>query len=152
MYQEMYKTKPDNLVVANNLAWMLTKEKKDTKGALPIVEKLRKGRFSQKPLSGDRLPLEMLDTLGVIYLSDNNNEAAINLYKEASVRYNTEPRVYMNLGRAYLGMGQKKEAYENLAKGIQLANAKLERAQDEDQKEKLKELISDAQKDLAKVQ
>lgn len=152
MYQEMYKTKPDNLVVANNLAWMLNKEKKDPKAALPIVEKLRKGRFSQKPLSGDRLPLEMLDTLGVIYLSDNNNEAAINLYKEASVRYNTEPRVYMNLGRAYLGMGQKKEAYENLAKGIQLANAKLERAQDEDQKEKLKELISDAQKDLAKVQ
>jgi tetratricopeptide (TPR) repeat protein len=152
LYQELYKALPDNVIVANNLAWMLNKEKHDSKGALPIIEKVRKGRFSQKPISGDRLPLEMLDTLGVIYLDGKENEAALNLYREASVRYSTEPRVFVNLGRAYLALGQKKEAYENLAKGIQFANAKLERAQDEDQKNKLKELLSEAQKDLAKVQ
>jgi predicted Zn-dependent protease len=152
IYQELYKTRPDNLVVANNLAWMLDKEKNDPKGAMAIIDKVRKGRFSQKPVTGDRLPLEMLDTLGVILLSNNDNEGAMSLYKEASARYGSEPRVFLNLGRAYLGLGQKKEAFENLTKGIQLANSKMERAQDDGQKEKLKEIISEAQKDLAKVQ
>lgn len=152
LYQGLYEATPDNLLVANNLAWILDKEKNDPQGALAIAEKARKGKYSQKPISGARLPIEFLDTLGVVYRSVNKDEAALDLFKEAAERYSNEPRVFLHLGRTYMALKQKKEALENLTKGIRLADARLDKAQDPDQKAKLKELIADAQKDLAKAQ
>jgi tetratricopeptide (TPR) repeat protein len=152
LYQGLYEAMPDNLLVANNLAWILDKEKNDPQGALAIAEKARKGKYSQKPISGARLPMEFLDTLGVVYRSVNQDQAALDLFKEAAERYSNEPRVFLHLGRTYMALKQKKEAMENLTKGLRLADARLEKAQDPDQKAKLKELIADAQKDLAKAQ
>ena len=70
-YEAVYKERPGDLLAGNNLAWLLVKEKGEIGRPLDLIEEVRKGQFSHKTISPERLPLEFLDTLGVVYLANN---------------------------------------------------------------------------------
>jgi tetratricopeptide (TPR) repeat protein len=150
LYEKIYKEAPGNALAANNLAWMLN-ERGEAKAAMDIADKLRLGRLSQKPIDGSRMHVELLDTLGVVYRANKQDEKVLDLFKDAMKRYEKEPRIYLHMGRAYADLKQKNEAYENLSKGIRLAQAKLEKTTDPERKTKLEEMIEEAQKDRDKI-
>src|SRR5262249_36495731 len=87
LYEAVHRANPSNLVAGNNLAYLLVQERKDAEGARAVVEDLRKGRYSGKPISGDRLHPSFLDTLGTVYRAAGQNELAVQLFKEAAQRY-----------------------------------------------------------------
>jgi tetratricopeptide (TPR) repeat protein len=127
-----------NKIAGNNLAYLLCKhspEKAPT--ALGIVEQIRKTRYSDRAISGDRLDLEILATLGEVYLI-TDPRAAITLLKEALARYKNEPMVYSYLGQAYdkLKKPDKKQAEENMNLAILAAVAKAKTAKNQELKDK----------------
>jgi tetratricopeptide (TPR) repeat protein len=155
LYQKIYKDTPRHFVAGNNLAWLLTKERNEPKAARAIIAELRKGRFSDKNVSGARLPLEFLDTLGVVYRATKDSEdasSALEVFKDAAEsRYADNPRVLIHLGQSYASVGKNKEASETLTAGIKLAQRRLKETEDPERKAKLNQLINEAEAERAKV-
>jgi tetratricopeptide (TPR) repeat protein len=151
LYRGIYESAPGDLVSGNNLAWLLDKERGEKEAALAIVQQVRLGRYSRKPISGDRLPMEFLDTLGEVYHDANQNEEAVNTFKEAMNRYPNEPRVYLHLGRSYLGLRQFRLAAENLTKAQRLANEKAAATGDPTRKAKLLAVAAAARKEQQRL-
>jgi hypothetical protein len=150
-YDAIWQTVPGHFVAGNNLAWLLVKERAEPARALAVIEEVRKGKYSRKPVGGERLPLEFLDTIGAVYRATDRNQDAVALFKEAMQRYEKEPRVIMPLGQAQAGMGLKKEAYESFKIAIELAGDRIKKTIDPDRKEKLKQLMDDARVEQRKL-
>jgi len=143
-YDAVWKSTPGNLIAGNNLAWLLVKEKHEPARALELVLEVRKGKYSQQPVSAERLPLEFLDTLGVVLRSNDKNKDALTLFKEALVRYAREPRVVMHLGLSQKALGLKQEAQATFKAVIDLADNQAKATPDPVRKEKLAKLSEDA--------
>lgn len=152
-YQAVWDGAKGHVVAGNNLAWLLCQEKNNPTAALPIIEEVRKGRLSQKPVTGDRLLLELLDTLGVIYRAAGKNEEAITLFTEALQRYSREPRVLLHMGQSLMGINKAKDqqAYENFNLAIQYAEAKLKTTGDPDRRAKLDQVIKTARAEQKRI-
>ena len=58
--------------------------------AMTVAVQLRSTNFGNKPISGDRLPLEVLDTLGTIYRAAGQFDLVAKVYNEAASRYGKE--------------------------------------------------------------
>ncbi len=111
---------------ANNLAWLLAVKLDDPVAAHKIAQEARLGRFSKKPVSGDRLPPEFLDTLGEIYVKLQRADLLPemrDLFEAARQRYARDPRMCLYLGYAYLGLKQTPKAEQMLAAAVDLANS-----------------------------
>ena len=124
VYEKVLAKDKTHAAAGNNLAWILAKHFNNAPEALRIAQELRKGRFSHKPISGDRLRPEFLDTLGVIYTKMNKGS----LYREmrdvfeaARQRYPHDPRMFMYLGHAYAGMGETDRAEQLYASAVGIA-------------------------------
>jgi hypothetical protein len=123
-YAKVYTEKKGHSYAGQNLAWLLVKELGDAEEALRIAREVRRGKASNKPISGDRLPLAFLDTLGLIYRNLNKPELFEEmrlLFDDARRTYPTDPRVYLYLGDAYAGLGQTRAADTNYAAAISLS-------------------------------
>jgi tetratricopeptide (TPR) repeat protein len=144
LYEAVWKAAPGHPVAGNNLAWLMCMERKDPKAALAIIEKVRLGRLSGKPVSGDRLNAEILDTAGVVYNAAGKHDEELKLFEEAIQRYKNEPRVFVHLGRAYANQKKWGDAVENFNRGIEMADQKAQTVRDEERKAKLKELATKA--------
>ncbi|MGH7224748.1 MAG: hypothetical protein ACRELF_16115, partial [Gemmataceae bacterium] len=95
--------------------------------ALRIVQELRKGRFSHKPISGDRLRPGFLDTLGVVYTKMNKGALygeMRDVFAAARQRYPHDPRMYMYLGHAYAGLLETDRAQQLYASAVEIARKK----------------------------
>lgn len=126
VYQPLLKDHPGNAVAANNLAWLLSHECGDPTTAFLIAQDLRKGPFSKKPLPGDRLRPEILDTLGAIYHQLNRPELypeMRELFEAAHTRYPTDPRMCLYLAYAYRGLGDPRKAEDLLAAAMTLCDS-----------------------------
>lgn len=151
-YDEVLKERPDDQVVGNNLAWLLVKEKNQPDRALGLIEEVRKGRYSRKPISPERMHLEILDTLGAVYQAKGMNQEALELFKEAvQKRYRNEPRILMHLGLAYEAMGLKKDAYGTFREVIDQADARSKATTDPERKEQLAKLADEARGEQKKL-
>jgi tetratricopeptide (TPR) repeat protein len=123
-YFAVYNKHKGHLIAGNNLAWLLARECGDPEEALRIAREVRLGRYSQKPLSGDRLPLEFLDTFGQVYRAVDKPELAgemRDLFETAKQRYPNDPRVYFYLGHAYSWLQNPRKADLMFGSAIALA-------------------------------
>jgi tetratricopeptide (TPR) repeat protein len=116
-YRSVLETSSSNEVAANNLAILLN-ERGDIEAALFVADRLCRGDLSDKRVTGDRLPLEILDTVGTIYRSAGRFDEAIVLFQEATQRYAKEPQVRLHLGRAHAGRRQYAAAAEQLTLAV----------------------------------
>lgn len=127
VYGSLLKQNPRHFIAGNNLAWILAEKKNNPAAALEVVEEVRKGRNGVKPVSAERLPADFLDTIGVVYakLDQPAKYPEMKALFEAAVRrYPDDPRMYLYLGLAQSGTGEKSKALENLDAATRLAGGK----------------------------
>ncbi len=110
VYRELYETHPDNLVIANNLASMLSdygNGKDDLEVAKTLAEKLKE---SDQPV--------FLDTIGWVYYKLGDSEKAIQ-YLVQVIEKMPEINVFnYHLGMAYKLSGDKTQAKTYLEKSL----------------------------------
>jgi tetratricopeptide (TPR) repeat protein len=123
VYERFWAKNKTNLLAGNNLAWILAKYLTNVPAALPIVQQVRKGRLSGKPISADRLPVYFLDTMGLVYTRTNTESLYAEMrddFELARKRYPREPRVYLYLGHAYAGLRDADKAEKIYRKTLEL--------------------------------
>jgi Tfp pilus assembly protein PilF len=126
-YGKVYALQKGHIVAGNNLAWLLASEMNQPEKALTIAREVRMGQHSKKPLSGDRLPLELLDTFGAIHRNLEKpelNAEMRDLFQAAVTRYKSDPRMYLHLGRAYAGLKDKTKANDMFATAISMSKSR----------------------------
>src|SRR5207244_1907099 len=102
--------------------------------AYRIAQEVRIGAFMTKPMPGDQLPADFLDTLGLIYEKLGKTEQTaerIALFEAARRRYAHDARVFLHLGQAYVAAKEVRRAQQayDTARGLleKSANLPLER-------------------------
>ncbi len=151
-YEDVYKERPGDALVCNNLAWLLVKEKNEPARARALIEEARKGKYSRRLIGPERLPVEFLDTLGVVYRANGMNQEALNLFKEAVQKhYAREPRVLLHLGLAQAALRYNTEAYATLRTVINLADERARATADPARKEALAKVLAEAREEQKKI-
>jgi predicted Zn-dependent protease len=150
-YRAVLELVPDHSLAGNNLAWLLSQERDSQAEALAVLRQVCQGRYSHRPLSGDRLPLDLLDTMGVVFRSARRNEDAVKLFREAARRYKDEPRVFLHLARAYAGLQQYQAASENFDRAARLATTQMENTPDQRRKAELSTVLQQVRQDQDKL-
>jgi tetratricopeptide (TPR) repeat protein len=115
-----------NFVAGNNLAWVLAVKLNEPEKALELLRTISKGRYSGKTLPGDRLHVEVLDTLGVVYLKLNRKELypeMVQVFEAARKRYPRDPRMYLYQGHGFAGLADHKKAMQSFDSAIALASS-----------------------------
>ncbi len=144
-YDEVYKDLPGDLVSGNNLAWLLVKEKNQSARAVGLIDEVRKGKYSRRPVSPERLSVELLDTIGTVYHAGGLNQESYDLFKQAvDSRYSKDPRVLMYLGMAQEGLQRKSEAHKTFSDVYNLADTQAKATPDPERKERLEKLAAEA--------
>jgi tetratricopeptide (TPR) repeat protein len=126
-YETVYANHKGHERAGNNLAWILAQEENNPEAALRYLQEVRTGRHSKQLRTGDRLPVELLDTLGMVYRNLDRPEQQAemrDLFEAARVRYPSDPRMYLHLGNAYAGLREVSKAKTMYAAAITLANQK----------------------------
>jgi tetratricopeptide (TPR) repeat protein len=112
-YEQLLKQQPGSLVVANNLASLLSEHRTD-KASLDRAYFLAVGlRRAQVP--------HFKDTLGWVYHQRGEHKNAISLLEEAAVARPDVALVRYHLGMSYLADGQTTKASEQFKKALELA-------------------------------
>jgi tetratricopeptide (TPR) repeat protein len=151
VYEKLHALDKNHITAANNLAWLLAKHANKAPEALAIVQEMRKGRFSQKPITGDRIQPNILDTLGLVYTKMNQGASYTEMretFEAARERHPRDPRMYLYLAHAYAGLLETDKADRLYTIAINLARGdgrKILPAQ------KCKEVIDEAQAGQKKV-
>jgi predicted Zn-dependent protease len=111
-YRQCLEKRPDDVLVLNNLAWLMALRDNDTTRALDYLNRAIK-------LSGPRA--ELLDTRGVIYTKLRQGQDAITDLTEA-IKQEPSGVKYFHLAQAYLQAGKKPDAKKSFdearAKGL----------------------------------
>jgi tetratricopeptide (TPR) repeat protein len=118
LYQRVLELQPDNLVVINNLAWILCENQKKYKQALALADRgLEKAPDNY---------VDLIDTRGVIYQRLGQYDKAaedfnkcLKLYPEGTPALTTS---HLHLAQAMIGMGQKDKSIEVLKQTLKLNN------------------------------
>jgi tetratricopeptide (TPR) repeat protein len=114
-YSAVYRRNPAHKAAGNNLAWLLCSELNDPSEAYRIMQEVRIIKHSPKPMSGDMLAVEMLDTMALIYQKLNKPEYGnerIELFEAANRRYAEDPRIAVFLAQSYLAAGNGRRAMQ----------------------------------------
>lgn len=106
-YDALYVINPDSVVVANNLASLLSDHRRDNPEALG-----RAARIAQR-LRDAKLPA-FKDTYGWITYLNGDPEAALPYLEEAAIGLPNNPVVRYHLGRVQAELGQAAEGRTNL--------------------------------------
>jgi tetratricopeptide (TPR) repeat protein len=117
LYEQIIKIQPDNLIVINNLAWILCEEQHKHQEALELA---------QRGLKIAPQYIDLIDTRGVVYLRLNQFDKAaqdftmcLKLYPKGTPGVSA---TYFHLAKALIGLGQKSEAVEKLNKALEINN------------------------------
>jgi len=115
LYQRILKLQPDNVIIINNLAWILCEEQGKHQQALELA---------QRGLKIAPNYVDLIDTRGVAYYRLGQFDKAIQDFTKCLKLYpKGTPAIaatYLHLARALDGLGQKDEAIENLNKALEL--------------------------------
>jgi len=114
IYEEILSIEPENVVVLNNLAWILCEEHHKYQQALELA----KLGIKKTPQYSD-----LIDTKGMAHYRLGQYENAINDFKRCIKLYpkNSPAQVasYFHLARVLFDAGQNRQALENLEKAIE---------------------------------
>lgn len=113
IYESLYETDPDSVVIANNLASMLTTYRYSP-------ENLERAWIIARRLRDTTVPA-FQDTYGWIALQRGNAEEALPYLKEAAAGLPNDPVVQVHLGMNYAALGRNQDAIEQLQRAIDLA-------------------------------
>ena len=115
LYSRILKLQPDNVIVINNLAWILCEEQGEYKQALELA---------LRGLSIAPNYIDLIDTCGLIYYRLGQYDKAAECFRKCVNLFPArEPSAvgsYFYLGKALVGLGQKTEAVKNLNKALEL--------------------------------
>lgn len=114
-FSSVYRRNPTQTFAGNNIAWLLCTELNDPAEAYRIMQEVRMRKHYARPMSGDLLSVEMLDTLGKIYhklARPDYAQEQIDLFEAARRRYSEEPRIAACLAQGYLTAGDGKRALQ----------------------------------------
>ncbi|MFT3883798.1 MAG: hypothetical protein QM703_29725 [Gemmatales bacterium] len=112
-YSKVYRRQQGDMVSGNKLAWLMVSELNDPTEAYRIMQEVRAAKFYARPMTGDMLPVEMLDTLAVVYSKLAQTDLVqerLQTFEAARRRYAEEARVALYLAQAYLAAGDGKSA------------------------------------------
>lgn len=129
VYQALFDEDNSNFIAANNLAWVLVAKLNRSAEAMKLVEKARTRKGADKPIAPERLRVEFLDTIGLVYAAQvkaekpeearKMAEEMRKVFEPATRRYPTDPRMQFWLAEGYTGLGETAKAlarYEAAAK------------------------------------
>lgn len=148
-YQAILDKNPRHLVAANNLAYTLSENLNKPEEAMKVVEKYRKDATGDKPLSTDRLPAAMLDTLGVVYLKLKQPakfQEMKQIFESAVERYPRDPRMHYYLGLSCIELGFKNQAVPYLKAADKIVSAPGYKDLPDSEAETLRVSVKDALK------
>jgi tetratricopeptide (TPR) repeat protein len=115
LYQRVLVLQPDNLVAVNNLAWILCEEQGRPADALELAQR----GLTKKPDYVD-----LIDTRGMAYYRMGQLDLAVQDFNKCIRLYpNYAPAItasYFHLGRCLADIGEKKQAFEQLNKALEL--------------------------------
>jgi len=118
LYQRVLQLEPDNLIVINNLAWIMCEEQGNFQEAL---------EFAQRGLQISPNYIDLIDTRGVAYyrLGEFNRAVedfttCIKLYPAGTL---AAISARFHLARAFAKLGQKDKAVEHLSQALDLYQA-----------------------------
>lgn len=113
VFSKIYRRQQGQLLSGNNLAWLLASELNDPTEAYRIMQEVRTPKYYTRPMTGDMLPVAVLDTLGLVYNKLDRPEQLqerIAVFEAARRRYAEEPRIALYLAQGYLAAGDGKRA------------------------------------------
>jgi len=129
LYQSIHILQPDNVIVINNLAWLMCEEQGKHQEALGLA---------QRGLKIAPNYIDLIDTRGVAYYRLGEYEKAVQDFNACLILYPkgtpAAAATYFHLGRALFELGRKEEAIENLKKALEL-NAEIKGLSPEDVEE-----------------
>jgi tetratricopeptide (TPR) repeat protein len=125
-YEAGLKVDPNNILVLNNLAFLMAESNADLDVALNYAQKA-KGLSPNLP--------EISDTYGWILLKKGLPEQAIPVFKDLITKVPAEATYHYHLAMAYNQKGDSKKAVEELREAMKHSPAK-------DQQEKIQEMLS----------
>jgi len=129
LYQRILELEPDNLVVINNLAWILCEEQGQYQRSLELA---------QRGLEKAPDYIDLIDTRGMAYYRMGEYDKAVQDFTTCVELY--PPRApavaasYLHLGKALVALGKKDQAGKNLRKALDL-NSEIGRLSEKDIKE-----------------
>lgn len=113
IYEELYAGNSNSLVVANNLASLITSHREDD-------ESLQRAYTIARRLRGTDVP-PFQDTYGWIAHRLGNHEEALEYLEPAAVALASEPTVQYHLGEIYLSLGREGDALAQFRKVSELS-------------------------------
>lgn len=113
IYEDIYAADTNDVVIANNLASMLTMHRDSP-------EDIERAYVIARRLNGSDVPA-FRDTIGWIRYLRGETKAAIEDLEFAAAGLPEDPTVALHLGLAYAKDGQKEKAREALERGLELA-------------------------------
>ena len=115
LYQRVLQFEPDNLIVINNLAWIMCEEQDKFQQALELA---------QKGLKIAPNYIDLIDTRGVVYYRLGEFDKAVEDFTTCINLYPNETPASVasrfHLARAFAGLGQRDKAVECLNKVLEL--------------------------------
>jgi tetratricopeptide (TPR) repeat protein len=118
LYQRVLEFEPDNLIVINNLAWMMCEEQDKFQQALELA---------QRGLKMDPDYIDLIDTRGVAYYRLGEFDKAVEDFTTCIELYPNETPASVasrfHLARTFAGLGQRNKAVEHLTQALDLNRA-----------------------------
>lgn len=115
IYEEMYVQDNDNLIIANNLASLLSTVRDD-------IESIERANTIARRLRPSKIP-PYQDTFGWIAYLRGDFEEAIRALEPAAAGLASDPTVQFHLAQAYLAGNRPKDALDQFLKVVELTGA-----------------------------
>ncbi|MFT3987329.1 tetratricopeptide repeat protein [Aestuariivirga sp.] len=112
-FDSLYKLRPDSMMIANNLASLLTDHRSDKASLDRAVDAAQILRSSPVP--------QFQDTLGWALFRSGDVQGAIPLLEQAIAKLDGVPEVNYHLGATYAAAGRKDDAAKYLQKALSLS-------------------------------
>jgi tetratricopeptide (TPR) repeat protein len=135
IYEELYEIDSNSVVVANNLASMLTTYREDADSLERAYRISRRFRDTQLPA--------LQDTYGWIEHRRGNSEEALPYLESAAQGLPQDPIVQYHLGQVYLAVGRQEDALAQFVKTIEVATPSDNRSQIADARKQIEALQSE---------
>jgi len=119
LYEQLLKMQPNNVVVLNNLAYMMAESGTELDQALTLAQRAKQAMPEE---------INVADTLGWIYIKKNLSDNAIDIYRDLVRRQPERSTFHYHLGMALYQKGDRTQAKQSLLTALRNKPEKEEEA------------------------